>query len=1034
MSSTQSTPPSAPPGRSARLLKRMALGGGTIVLLCSGAILGPMRCWSAWLAWGIDVQTCPVGTPLARLDASVSSIGRAQEGTVTVRADAIYTIDRADGDWSTSLDVHRAQVKLRRGDGTEVALVPHKDGWEHRNTSQVLRARLPADLPDGDHTLLIEAETRLGTQTLELPLPVFAPATVHLLTDRPLYEPGHTVAFRSVALRARDLVPLGGRPGSFTVTDPTGVTVFEERAPASQWGVASTTFPLATDAPLGTWRACWDSRGTRGCADFEVTEFTLPRFTVAARSRSPWSGRGEAPEVEGTVRLASGAPVANAEISVNWRVDGAWTMPNEWARDGLPKHARTDRAGRFELALPPVPEDLVGTARLVGQIQAVDPAGDVQTTAVSILLSVDDIAVQAVTELADSGVAEGMNNRVWLRATTASGRPLPGAEVSVQRAWDPTAPALTATADADGVAVFQLDPGPPVNVLIEEPPKRTPPPPEPVSIDQMSDPTGQGTVSLADQRALDAARGRLDGCRRYVSTSARSVRITAVVNGGRIAEAHPAPGADSACVARALTGLAMPTGPRRAIELRGRLQPPPYPDVTASFTGWMHHSSPQLGDSLTEALATARRCIPRSSGRARLAPLWSWTTTPGGTRIRFEPVGGTQTEGVDTRCIASALSVVRLSEPATVASVGHLALSTVPPPVEQLGASIPQSRVMLGYELAVAATTPDGEELGTTKLVLSPARIPDIRLRAEPTLPKVGDTVEVTVLRGPDFSGTLPEHLYLRHADGSSTKAKLDEKTRVASFELPADKTGWFTVEWAGQHARLYVAPTGSLSVDLTVLEQQMRPGERAEITVQTTSESGPVPAAVSLFGVDETLGELAALPGPDAMDNLQAQVPTPEPAFGALDGVALVRGAVSGENARAATVLRVGTPPSPAAIDQPVSTSRHTEVSPRTVVVDRFFPILAELAKAERAWEDRAKADDQLTPKQTAELWRVARKAAAAKGNDVTDAYGEPLQLHRLPPDLLDLTAPHAIVTDGARLPDDLENWPQWVAREEPK
>ena len=1034
MSSSESSPEPVAPGRSARLLRRIALGTGVLGVLCAGGVLGPMKCWSAWMRWGIDVHTCPAGTPLQRIDVSVDGISRATYGYIRVSGEAVYTTHRADGDQRTNLDVHRSTVTLVRADGTRSELIPHEDGWEHHGDDQVLRAKLPADLPDGDHTLEVVAHTRLGEETLTVKLPVFAPAKVHLLTDRPLYEPGHTVAFRSVVLRARDLVPLGGRPGTFTVRTPDGTTVFEERAPASDWGVASSTFPLAADAPLGTWSACWRSHNTSSCTPFEVTEFTLPRFTVEASSRTAWVGRGETPTVDGTVRLASGAPVANAAITVSWHVQGAWTMPHDWTRDGLPKHAVTDQAGRFELQLPAIPEDLVGTATLVGQVAAVDEAGDRQTTTVGILLSVDDLAVDAVTELTGSGVAEGMNNRVWLRATTPAGAPMPGATVSVQRAWDPTAPALTATADEDGVAVFQLDPGPPVNVLVQDPPERPPPPPEPVAIQHTADPTGQTTVSLADQRALDAYRTRMDACRDTLGNSAASARLTLFIDRGRVVDAWSLDQQPSECVADRLRGQPMPVGPPRAVELRATLQPMPTPSLTASLNGWMHHGAAALDDSLEDAMVRGRSCLSGKLGSHALVPVFQWSTTEGSRAVTVRSLGSGTTVGADRACLERALSSLRLAEPSPTTAVGQLRLSSVAAPAQQSGASIPRERVVLGYELAVAATTSDGEDLGTTTVVLPPGTIPDIRLRADPVLPSAGDTVTVTVLRGPNFAGKLPEELVLQHDTGARIEAKLDEKTREAAFELPADQTGWYTVRWGGATSRVYVAPTGSLDVSVAVNEDVLRPGETAELTVTTVGADGPVPAAVSLVGVDETLQALAPLPGPGELDSLRDRVPTPTPAFGTLDGVALVQGAIRGDNARAATILGVGMVPSPSPVETPVSSTGHTTVDPRTVLMDRFFPILGELARAERSWQKSAAPEDRLTPEQTAALWRQARDAAEAAGHPVTDAYGKPLLLHRLPSDLLDMTAPHAIVTDGARLPDDLENWTQWVHREEPR
>jgi hypothetical protein len=67
------------------------------------------------------------------------------------------------------------------------------------------------------------------------------------------------------------------------------------------------------------------------------------------------------------------------------------------------------------------------------------------------------------------------------------------------------------------------------------------------------------------------------------------------------------------------------------------------------------------------------------------------------------------------------------------------------------------------------------------------------------------------------------------------------------------------------------------------------------------------------------------------------------------------------------------------------------------------------------------------------AKLWAKALDACAARGERIDDAYGRRLRLSRLPPDLLSLTDPRAVVVVGTRLPEDVENWPAWVAKERP-
>jgi hypothetical protein len=67
------------------------------------------------------------------------------------------------------------------------------------------------------------------------------------------------------------------------------------------------------------------------------------------------------------------------------------------------------------------------------------------------------------------------------------------------------------------------------------------------------------------------------------------------------------------------------------------------------------------------------------------------------------------------------------------------------------------------------------------------------------------------------------------------------------------------------------------------------------------------------------------------------------------------------------------------------------------------------------------------------AALWNKALDVCAARGEKVVDAYGRTLKLWRLPPDLLSLTDPRAVVVVGTKLPEDVENWAQWVAKERP-
>ena len=338
-----------------------------------------------------------------------------------------------------------------------------------------------------------------------------------------------------------------------------------------------------------------------------------------------------------------------------------------------------------------------------------------------------------------------------------------------------------------------------------------------------------------------------------------------------------------------------------------------------------------------------------------------------------------------------------------------------------------------GYELQVQALA-GAEDLGETVLRLSPGAVPPIRLRATPILPARGATVQVELLRGPDFQGELPEKLVMRHQGGKNLVTDLDPQTRVAAFDLPDDLDGWFTVEWGGATARAFVRPQGELAVDLQSDRPTYAPGETATLTVRTTQGGTGAPAAVSLVGVDETLGQLVPLPGPDAMQAMRDPVLTPSPAFGTLDGQALALGRIQGENAAAATVLRVSQLPTPADTDADVTIYHQGPFDPLLPLSERFYTVLGELHVQARAWEDSAPAGELMDNATMAGLWTDAREACEARGEDVSDAYGRPLRLHWLPEELLQLTDPRVVVIDSTRLPEDVVAWSPWVAEKEPR
>ena len=177
-----------------------------------------------------------------------------------------------------------------------------------------------------------------------MPIPLYTPARIHVITDRPLYEPGNTVRFRAVVLRARDLAPLDERPGMWVVTDPNGEVLLEEKAPAGDWGVVAGTFPLDKGAPTGTWKVAWRSADASDEVAFTVEPFTLPRFRVeAAADQAVLPGRRHAGDQRRRALQLGRAGRRGRSSTSSGTSRATWPPPLEWQEKLLPKQGGDGR-------------------------------------------------------------------------------------------------------------------------------------------------------------------------------------------------------------------------------------------------------------------------------------------------------------------------------------------------------------------------------------------------------------------------------------------------------------------------------------------------------------------------------------------------------------------------------------------------------------------------------------------------------------------------------------------------------------------
>ena len=1001
---------------------------GAVVGLLAALIIGSVtngseRCDRVYWQLGIELPVCPSGTMRQRANLQVNGVRRGAVATVNLAVIADYTIDAADAVQHARLpEVERVALSLVDAAGKATPLPIEK-----RVSRNVFEIKVP-ETPDGDYKLRATYATKLGDGEVEAPIALYAPARIHVVTDRPLYEPGNTVRFRAVVLRARDLAPLDGRPGRWVVTDPTGEVMLEEKAPASDWGVVAGAFPIDKLAPTGTWKVAWTSATATDEITFKVEPFKLPRFRVEASPDQPFYQAGGTPVVRGAVVYSSGAPVANAALEIFWSVDGTWPPPTEWEESLLPKKATTGANGRFELALPVIPKDLQGQVTLAATISAVDKAGDRVEGRTQVLLAQDGISASAVTELGN-GLVESFNNRMYVRVTTPDGQVVRNTKIHVTRAWQPSDPGIDAQLDEDGVASLQIDPGAPVNIVIPalpyRPTKKTPT----VTREEPEELFGDDGASLGDQVEMDRWLPALVPCAKwYASGDSEGVMVGMRVEAsGAIATVGTAPGPLGTCVANVLRGKRLPAGKERLYTIGFNFEDPELPsvshDIVSAFDG------PEgLGVTITERLQGARDCLPRVAGE--LPRALSWRVKAGAKAVELGPWVARDVESGAAPALACVQARVgtriALDEAAASDALGYITFTVTPPEAEI--DERPQATTMLGYELLVTAELPGTP---STKLRLEPGVVPNLRMRVSPNLPTVGGTLTAELIRGPEFTGELPKELVLTHLKGEA-KVKLDDK-RTAVFEVTPDIAGWVQITGGGVTALAYVRPATDLSVSVEPQQPRYKPGDQAQLVIQTRIGGQGAQAAVGLFGVDDSLGQISTLDGVDSMSRVQPHVSTSTPAFGVLDGQALTLGRIRGANAAAATVLRVSSIPAAAELDAEVSAFASTRFDPLEELTDNFYTVLAELHLQVRRWEATAPKDEKMTPPTMASLWKASLAACEARGERVVDAYGRKLRLAMLPQDLLALTAPRAVIVQGTRLDEDTENWANWVAKERP-
>ncbi|MCB9779243.1 MAG: hypothetical protein H6742_11820 [Alphaproteobacteria bacterium] len=1024
-----------------------------LAVVGSGLVWSQGRCLSAWWQWGLHTPTCPAGTPRLQLRLDTGDLQRGEEvdAVVTVRA-ALLPEDWA---WPDDVDDVGVPVLPYDVDTLSLSLEP-QDGarldlacaWQDLGDARhACTFTVPADLPDGRYALVARAVSRLPEPAeLSAPVAFFRPSTTHLLTDRPLYEPGDVVRLRSLSLDRFTGVPLPAREARLELRDADNRRVHLETLIGSDWGVAAATVPLPADAPVGTWTVRLQTGDETAEASFDVRRYELPTVTVDAHAARTWFAPGQHLVLNGSVRAWSGVPLTGADVTVTVPDPGgaAWPPPTAWS-EGLP--ATTDADGAWEIDLGPVPDDLSSAATLLARVDAVAPSGERVSTALPLSLSPDPVVADGLTELG-GGLVPAEPNRVWLRLTTPDGRPLPHRDLTVSNPWDELGASVAATTDADGVASVLIDPGTPVSLVVPERPERQPThrrPVDPVVVHEVKTLFGGGTGPQAPVAALQPVAARASArCGWRVETDDMAHLLVHAV-GGRVRTVTPDGSPVERCLAEELASASLPSG---LYEVALDLAPP---ETRATLTLrtkadslQAHERTPGIEAALEQGRHEALVCLQARANRDPVGPVEvpvavHWTLPEGGRVLQTSLLPSDGRRWAEEDCIGRAFARAAREHPVwpageeeevaprTLQGLVALQATMLRPSADEATPDGPTVRT--GFELEIEV---DG--VGHTTWRADPGAVPRLRLRPDRSIVEPGETFTVAALRGPTHEGALPDEITLHSGDAppvtcprtaalaaawKAAERPLDPACPAPddapgfSLRAPEGRGGFLSLDAGGARVVVLVRSPDGHRLDLTADASSYAPGHTATVQVETGR-----PAVVSLTGVDLALGQLAPLPTADSLTRATLPIAGGEErAFGGIDAFALASGAVQGEAAALAALhrlsLRPATPPTP---------------RPQRVDARQELPLESELAAAFWALtEDVRRAAPSLPRPITlpayAALWdRLAQ--------DHPDPFGAPLTLDRLDPEHLDAADPRKVVASGALLPEDVEPWLPWIRR----
>ena len=274
------------------------------------------------------------------------------------------------------------------------------------------------------HLVALMANDGGATDQAEQDVDVVRLRKVYLGTDKPIYQPGQHIEVRVLALKASSLVPEQGVDCTIEIFDGKGNKVGKKVTKTSDFGIAYTTFKLANEVNLGTFKLKATVGDTVTERAVTVERYNLPKFKVEVTLDRPFYTVGQT--IRGTVsaQYFFGKPVASGGVRIG--LDAFDVEFTEFA--SVTGTTNSEGLFSFEVKLP---DYLVGQSLEQGKAivrmrtEVTDTAGQKVRKETGLAVAKDAFDVLVIPE--SGTIVPGVANIFYVFAEDPAGAPVAAA-------------------------------------------------------------------------------------------------------------------------------------------------------------------------------------------------------------------------------------------------------------------------------------------------------------------------------------------------------------------------------------------------------------------------------------------------------------------------------------------------------------------------------------------------------------------------------------------------------------------------------